>query len=524
MKKILNYILYFIVSYLIGCSIILKFQIGNRELYPISFIKFFHFNFLFFIKSFVVSIVILFVIYLLFKLLGLVKIRNNKNNFSNRFVIIASFIGIFISGLLFLLTYYPGSNMNDTLYIIKSPFSSATQHPLVYNLFLSGVFRIFNEIFNNLNSAFFFTSIIQLMIMDVIITYVIYFFNNKINNKIITSLLLLFFIFLPIVSNYNTVLIKDSLFSGALLLVIPILYKLVSSDGDILNNKKYLISFILSFIFISLVRNNGIYIILFMFIILFIKYYKYRNNLFVCFIIVMIISLIPNLFIKSESLLQEKLAVPIQQIAYVVSYDNNISNNDFKYINNIMKIDKIKDNYNPYSVDSIKWSNDFNRKYLNKTKNNFYLLWLRLLPSHFESYVKSYLLNTYNLWAIDKFNYPQSRFLGINKDEFYDDGFYELSNKFIFPKEINNTLHIFYDKTIIFINEGLCFLILVINILYMFYKKIYKYIIISMPLLSLWITLMISTPLSSAFRYMSPFLYILPFLVVISLYEKSSSN
>ena len=39
-------------------------------------------------------------------------------------------------------------------------------------------------------------------------------------------------------------------------------------------------------------------------------------------------------------------------------------------------------------------------------------------------------------------------------------------------------------------------------------------LIISLPLIILWIVLMLGTPLSGALRYMAPYLYILPIIIL----------
>ena len=369
-KNIKETIIYLLISLFFSLSINLKLLIDYENTFPEYFIIRSNFDLFFFIKVIAGSFICYFILLLLIKLLSKIKTKEMIVPFSSKVICSISFIGILISNIIFLLTYYPGSNMYDTFSIIQGPISSSNQHPIIYNLLLSGTFNIFNKIFNNMNIAYFLTSIIQTIFIGTIITYVINWFNKTFKNKTGTIVLLIYFIFLPIVSNYNTVLIKDSIFASILLLHIPLLYKLLDTKGECLKDIKYLISMLLIFISTILVRNNGIYVILFLGIIIFIIYKKYLKYFISTMIVTLIISQIPNLFIvKNEPLFQEKIAIPIQQLAYTIKYDENtLSSNDLNYLNKIMDIEKIKENYNPYSVDTIKWNDNFNREYLNKTK------------------------------------------------------------------------------------------------------------------------------------------------------------
>lgn len=526
-KKIISKIITIVISLILGMIIILKENINYNKGYPIEFINNFHFYLEIFLKSIIIGLICYILIILLFKLLDKIKLKNYKKEYSNKIICIISFLGIFITNLIFLITYYPGSNMNDTLFIISGPISSSGQHPIIYNLWLSCTYNIFYKLFNNMNLAYFLTSIVQVIIMTSIITLIIRWFNKKFKNKTATIILLIYYIFIPIVSNYNIVLIKDSLFSIVLLLHIPLLYELIKTKGEILKNKKYLVFMFIIFLSTILVRNNGLYIILFLSFVLLIIYKNYIKYLLPIVLTAIIISFIPNLVIsKQENLFQEKVGIPIQQLSYIIKHDSkNIKKENKTYLNKIMNLTDIKENYNPYSVDTIKWHKKFNREYLDKTKIKFIKTWFTILPTHFESYIKSYLLTTYELWSFEKFNPIQSRFLGIDKSDYYNqEEFKNLENKTIFPKKIQQSLEKYYEKTTIFFGNGTCFWILIVTMLYTIYKNKTKYLILSLPLIGLWLTLMISSPISYALRYMSPYIYMLPFIIAITFITKDKCS
>ena len=186
-----------------------------------------------------------------------------------------------------------------------------------------------------------------------------------------------------------------------------------------------------------------------------------------------------------------------------------------------MPTEEFKSKYNPYYVDFIKWDYNFNKEFLDKNNINFIKIWFKNLPNNFEDYVKSYMLVSYGTWAPDKFIDQQSRFLGLGEIPNTSNNFFEnLQNKNIRNPNVQKlfkALTSFYDKTTIYFSGGVCLWALLILSLYVIYKKNYKYLILSTPLLAIWITLMLASPLSVAFRYMSPFAYMLPFIISITI-------
>ena len=338
-------------------------------------------------------------------------------------------------------------------------------------------------------------------------------------------MIIIYLTLLPIVANYNTAIIKDSAFNTLLLLYIPILYNLIITKGKWIENRKNLIFTIIIFTITTLIRSNGLYIIILILFLLLVNYKKYYKKWILSLIIIILSNsmtkIIPNI---DKPLFQEKIAIPLQQIAYVINTDGKINEKDLKYLNKIFSIDNFKKKYNPYFVDNIKWDNEFNRLYLNETKGTFIKVYLNILPRNIEGYVKSYLLTTYNNYAPYKFTNDQSRFLGFSGFNLHNySDFQEMHNQRLLPSSIQNFLNNFYNYTTTYFNTGTCFFLLMILVLYIIYQAKYQYLLLVSPLLAIWIILMIASPLSTAFRYMSSFIYMLPFIYLIIFQKKRNS-
>ena len=327
-------LVYLTLGFLFGCSLLLKNEINYDGSIPTQFINEFHFSFIFFIKAFLISIPIIVITYISFKLLDNIRINNKAKIISNKKIFLISFFGLFFMGILHLITFYPGNIMIDTLYIFKSPMGMSAQHPLFYILIITLPFKIFAKIFNNLNLALFFTCTLQLTIASVIISFIITWFNKKFKNIKLTVILMLYFIILPIVTNYNTTLVKDSAFCLSMICLVPIIYEIINSEGNWIKNNRNILTFIIFTSLLCLIRNNGIYIVILLLLLFILIYKKYFKQWLTILAIVPIISFIPQLF-SNKQLFQEKVGIPLQQISYVIHTDGKISKKNKEYLNKI---------------------------------------------------------------------------------------------------------------------------------------------------------------------------------------------
>ena len=206
--------------------------------------------------------------------------------------------------------------MPDTFFIIDSPIYISKQHPIVYNLLISVPYYIFNKIFSS-NISFFLISIIQLLIIDLIITFVIAWYYKTFKHKKTTIFLSLYFSLVPIITNYNTTIVKDSIFCVILLLYLPILYSIINSNGEWINNKKNIMYLLLLLIGTTLIRNNGIFMIFAVLLVLLLSYRKYYKKWLLVLIITILASSITKFVPGNQTnLFQEKVAVPLQQLGY----------------------------------------------------------------------------------------------------------------------------------------------------------------------------------------------------------------
>lgn len=522
-----EYIIYYIFSCLFAFTIFMKKEIGYSIDSGAKFIKDFQFNLFFFIKILICGILILGLIIFLFHILDKIKIVQKSKEISNKKIFIISFVSIFLSGLLYRLVFFPGSGFNDTLYIISDPVGMSVQHPLLYNLVIGYTYRIFFSIFQSNNLAYFSTSICQLLFMTLIIAIIICWFNKTFKNAKYSIILILYYSLLPIISSYNSALIKDSIYNALFLLDIPILYTIIVTKAKCIKDNKILLLFTIILSLSTFVRNNSIYVLIILLITIMFIYKKYFKRLGIMLILIILISKAPMLLVLNRNdltpLFKEKIAVPLSQLTYTIYTNGEIGDDEQNYLNKLLPLETYKNNYNPYFIDSIKWNKNFNTSYLNETKTEFLKVWFNTLPNNLEGYIKSYFLLTYNYWAIEKFNPNQSVFFELDLTDsnslsrFKDP---KLCSEQILPNFIQNPLEKFYKSTAAYINMDTCVWLIILYFLYTIHKKKQELIILSLPLIGTWFTIMISTPVSFAFRYFSLYIYLVPIVLLISLLYK----
>lgn len=514
-KKIFIYL----VSLIFSSTIVLTLYIDNNV---DVFISSFQFNYMFIIPTLIFSIIIYIVLKYILRLISKINIKPSKKLWKVQIVFLCSFISIFLSGLLFLLTFYPGTCMVDSLQLLIDPVGYSFQYPLIYSLLSSKLYYFFYNLSNSVNIAFFIISLIQLLFMTTVLSYLITWSHKTFKSNIFTLLTVLYFNIFTIFANLNSAHLRDSLFAAFVLLLIPLLYEIINTKGMCLEKDKFKLRCVITIGFLTLIRNNGIFMVLMLLVILIIKYKKMIKDLILITLSILFIYSIPLLLPKSyhtEPLFQESVAIPLEQIAYILKYES-LSSSGKDYINSIIPIEVMVDNYNPFSVDSIKWHIMFDRFYLNDTNDKFMSVWTRNILKHSEGYTKAYLLCTYDLWSVHKFSNYESRFLEIESNDTNVESYYgDLKNENILPSNIGKILESFYERTTMYVNNGTLFWIYVFLGLLIYYKSKNKYLLLFIPFLGIWFNLMISTPLSSAFRYMCAFAYALPFMIALCFFR-----
>lgn len=430
---------------------------------------------------------------------------------------------LFLLWLPFLLVLYPGAGMNDTVAILSSPRRVTVQFPWIYSLALGSFGKISKYLFGTWEIGIFLFSLLQTFFMSVILGWVTCKMAAVTRNSKVGWLLLLYFGLFPMVGNYAIAAVRDPMFSAILLLCS--FYMIEKNDGSWRSS----LQFALLTVGLMAFRTNGAAIALLLAVIAGIQY---RNKkIVVAFLAAILIVTIPGRILLStvhkQPQFQEAVAIPLQQMSRVYVLKGNLTTGDKAFMESFLP-EKQWHSSTPFSVDSIKWQDNFKRDLLNQKKQEFMHRWLVMGLNNPRLYMEAWMLETYHIWNWIWYDQKdQSRFGWALIDEHIQVS--PANNNMLgvgdlpIPNGIKNTLGKWQFAHSRFFGSGLCFWLTVLacGMLYIQGKK--RLILFAIPALANTGTLLLSTPASAVFRYSFVYVLVLPILWIF-VFSKSDDE
>ena len=450
--------------------------------------------------------------------------RLNRKPTVKKYIII--FLLIIISWMPYILSSFPGGIYGDTGVSINQSIGLDkldNHHPILYTLAIKESIKLFH---GNITMAMGLITVIQIIVMAGIFSYLIYWmYKRNITWKIIVPTLL-FFMFFKLIPLYVMSNWKDSIFSAILLAYVIVIMEIVYQDANNLTKNNEIIKYVISMFFVAFLRNNGIYIIFGTTIVLLIVYKKQIKNKLRKFTIGSLLSIIifyiiqgpvyMKLELNTES--SESFGIPLQQICYVIAKDGKVTEEQKEFINNICAIETIKENFTPYIVDSIKWNGKFNDQFLSQNKIEFLKVWIQILIQNPKDYIVEYLLNTLGYWDINKVtsnSYIQYRnwndeqpFAGVIQTNIIE----KVTGKSLLP----------YLTQIKLISAATWIWIMLLSLIFTVKNRRNKNLLILLPALLNWLTLMVATPIAFTLRYVYILVLIIPLTIVVPILKSEN--
>lgn len=443
---------------------------------------------------------------------------NTTYKYNNKLFIIISMILMLGVWSIYLLTYFPGTLSPDSV----SEYSMFTNglnitgdhHPVLHVLFMALFYKIGYGIFGIPNMGVLFVSIAQMLILSSIFTYTLVFLRKRNCPKIVSYVLLLFYAFASMNGYYSITMWKDVLFGGFLLLLTTECYK-IYEDRDNLKIKN-MISFAVVSLFTVFLRNNAIYAYFILALVMIIMLKKDFKKLATTFLSVISIFL----FIKgpvfswyeiNKSSSAEYIGIPLQQIGRVVAKGETLTKKEIEMINKLLPTDIIAVSYNPIVSDGIKFNKNFNINEFNEDKLGYAKMYTKLLFKHFPTSMEAYFISTLGYW------YPNVIYSSVLNATYENNLNIKIDTKtndkvmdFLSKLESRN-LPLFCMQWSI----GLCVWTISILLVCYIIKNKKLGIIPFLPCVTIWITMLIASPVWGEFRYVYGLFTTLPFLIGI---------
>lgn len=413
------------------------------------------------------------------------------------------------------IAYYPGIMPEDATISVAMALGQMpwdNHFPVFYSLIV-GLFISIGNALHHVNLGIALYSIVQLAAMAALTGYFLQWLQKKGVNKIYVYFCLAYYAAAPLFGNYAIVMWKDPWFSGLLVLLAIFLYENVARKRQAFLEKKSLLVYTGLIVMMCLMRNNGIYIAVLINLCLLIVYRKHVKRVLAALagsvlLVYLITGPIYVTVFSAESLFVESIGIPLQQMVRTVATGGNLDEEDQKFMDGLLPIEKYKDYYNPFLVDPVKWAPEFDNEYLESHKKEFFQTWWSMLTKNFGTYVEQYLMGTYGFWHIGGDSNYEFVKVQVAENEW---GMYQSSPfESYLGYQMKDSLNGKYD----YIATGLLVWLVFVDTVICWVKKRPAYIFPLLVMIGNWLTLMIATPTAFGVRYIFVCVLGLPLLIV----------
>lgn len=428
---------------------------------------------------------------------------------------------IFVVWFGFFLVFYPGTAMNDTVYIIEKPWELSNQHPILYNLYTYGLFCLGRWLWNP-DFGLALISLVQMFAMALVLSKAIILLYKRGTAVWICYLFALYFALAPVFATYAVTAIKDTPFSIFLFAMLLQLYELADSKGEVFQQKKFQLQLAVNLFGVISFRNNGMIIALGTMAVLFCIYKTYRKQLVWMILVVVLLqkltvtALVPD---TVEPLFQEKAGILIQQTGAAVVKGKPLTAEQEDYLYRLLPKEEWQ-NYAPACSDILKWNGKFDREYLNQTRTQFIRIWGQLVISNPKVCAEAYLLETYGIWGIET----------RNKEQYYIKEIYDnnlgLEHRSPLPQIIVTLIYRYYCNRFSYryLSMGTAFWILLAVTLWLCCQRRYRMAAVTIPIWILFVSLLAATPIAFCFRYGFVLALAFPFYVTMPFMKQEGCN
>lgn len=415
----------------------------------------------------------------------------------------------------YFLYQYPGIIMTDSINQLKqvlglAPYSN--HHPVVQTLLLQIFYRLGSLFTSDMLIAISFYTVFQMCFMAFCIAHLIKTFRLFQVRSLLCFLITLFYALVPYNAIFAINLWKDTLFAGFVLLFGCTMLRLIRNCKPL-----DLILFILSGIMICLMRSNGWYGFLVSFPFLLYYYRKSAKIFFPSLAAIFLTAAVVkyplmNAFHVIQPDLIESLSIPAQQIAAVISNDRELTSEQSDLIGHVVDLNYVKELYDPFLSDYMKeLVRAGDQNYLVDHKKEFFSLYLKLGATYPGDYLKAYIDQTYGYWHPGAYH-TTAEGEGISPNTLGLSTRHLIKGPIVVKiREIATKLGSMLPLYSLLWNMGTVFWFFVFCAGTVIIRGESKKLIYFLIGFTLYLTVMIATPVANEFRYMYFMMFSLPF-------------
>lgn len=443
-----------------------------------------------------------------------------KDYNANKTIIVILVITLGIR-FLYWLNWFPALLSKDTYLQIQQALGNiaySNHNPWLHTMVIKLCMTAGRLVLGSNQAAVAVTSFVSLIISGIIIVLILRYYNNITPLKVWWFAAIIF-VADPIHCVYSITIWKDVMFGYALLAFCFLLIVMddhLKYDGRI-KMRLWFLYVAVSFIF-CFSRTNGLYAWLFTLPFLL---WHYRKNIkpwiistFICLLLIVGYKgwMLPH-FQVTEPDMVESLSVPLQQVAFTIRSDGSFSENDIDVINNIVDMESMGKRYDAHISDPVKnLIRDYgNQEYITENKIEFIKMYISVGLKNPAEYIVAFLNQSKGYWYQKMSNYI-----------YFSEGVHSLAAEIgiyrapLLPQEVSSLADKLMDKYCDIWHAlwslALSTYVVLILFVYSLARKRTCYYIL--PVIGVFITLVIATPVNDEFRYAYGIYLALPLLII----------
>lgn len=342
------------------------------------------------------------------------KLENMTRVSDNKKIAAAAFIMITLR-CLYWFNWFPALLSKDTYVQIQQALGNepySNHHPWLHTMIIKFFMNVGKAVFGSNQAGVALTAFASLLVSSFILLWILRHYCDKVPSGVWMSAALIFMIE-PIHCVYSITIWKDVMFAYALA---AFCFMLIFMEGEIKKSgrlKAYIWALYIALTFIfCFSRTNGLYAWLFTLPFLL---WHYRRNLkpwiaasIICLLLIIGYKgwLLPH-FQVTEPDTVESLSVPLQQVAFAIRNEGEFSEYDKSVINNIVDMEAMGERYNAHISDPVKnlIRNSGSQEYIAQNKLDFIKMYISVGVKNPLDYIVAFLNQSRGYWYQKMSNY-----------------------------------------------------------------------------------------------------------------------
>lgn len=444
---------------------------------------------------------------------------------------------LFVAWIPYFLTYYPGFIYGDTMASIQQAVREtwwSNHHPFFYTIFIKVCLDIGQQFGDNTLGCAIYT-ILQMLYMSTCFGYMICWICNRFNRSYVwKTILIIIYGCTPYIALLSIAMWKDPVFSASIVIFTLLLLDFIFTKGEITEkNKLYWLIYAFLMLMIIFTRNNGIYLVAFTTAGIFLFYIfqkKYRikktGTVLLLSLGIMFVSKLitgPGYdYLGIAKPTTESYGLFLNQMARVVAYGGNMSEEDREYMNKLLPLELYESTYRPCCVDLLKFNENFRGDYLNE---GFFKTYFSMLFKNPKLYFESWQLQTYGFWTVnqEEINYYDRNITGafpknLNSETYAEE--LEHYNLRVDNLLQSDWLREVFPSVDIYVPIGMIVWMIILAVIILAIDGKELLWIPLLPSIGLFLTLVIASPIFYWPRYAIALQYLLPVYLLLFLLKK----